>query len=267
MAACLVSAVAFYGPKAGPLRELLAGVQAMIAEHVADRFLPYTLDQVHATLISLEGVRDPDTQAVVNDYYLKYAGSRRQMDLRQVTDILTRRFRDPLRVRIGGFRPQQEVPFTSRDQHPFERTFSVQGNAFVLMGWPVVSVGGPARPLDELRRDMNDANVRHKYHPGDADVDNDLHMVVGHHAGAPDDALQEVVDAVRAKLAAEPVELDIGLGDVKIVASDSPTLAPSLYVSDIPGGRWGGFWGCGCGGLVGTGGRRRRWRGRSRGRS
>jgi hypothetical protein len=234
MAGRLVSAVGFYGPKTGALRELLAGVQAMVAEHLGDRFLPYTLDQVHATFISLDGVRDPDTEAVVNDYYLKHAGSRRQMDFRQVMDILTRRFRDPLRVRIGGFAPQEEVPFTSRDQHPFERTFSVEGNAFVLMGWPVVSVSGPARPLDELRREMNDANVLHKYHPGDTDVDNDLHMVVGHHAGAPDGAVEEAADAVRDKLATDPVELDIGLGDVKIVASDSPTLAPPLYVSDIP---------------------------------
>ena len=54
-----ISAVAFYGPKTGPLRELLAGVQALIAEHVGDDFRPYSPEQVHATLIALNGVRDP----------------------------------------------------------------------------------------------------------------------------------------------------------------------------------------------------------------
>ncbi len=42
------------------------------------------------------------------------------------------------------------------------------------------------------------------------------------------------MDAVRCKLAAEPVDFGIGLDDVTIVAADSPTLAPPLYVSDIP---------------------------------
>ena len=109
MAARLVSAVGFYGPKRGPLRDLLAGVQAMITSHIGDSFLPYTLDQVHATLISLDGVRDTETGTVVNGYYLEHTGTRREMDLRQVADILTGRFQDPLRVRIGGFGRRQQV--------------------------------------------------------------------------------------------------------------------------------------------------------------
>ena len=104
----------------------------------------------------------------------------------------------------------------------------------MLIGWPVVSLSRAGRPLDELRRDMNAANVLHKYHARDTDVDNDLYLVVGHHAGAPAGALERAAAAVRDKLAADPVELDIGLTDVKVVAADSHTLAPPLYVSDIP---------------------------------
>ncbi len=81
---------------------------------------------------------------------------------------------------------------------------------------------------------MNEANVLHRYHFRDSDVDNDLHMVVGHHAGAPAGALSRAEASVRDKLAAEPVDLAIGMGEVKIVAADSRTLAPPLYVSDIP---------------------------------
>jgi hypothetical protein len=227
-----VSAVAFYGPKAGRLRELVARVQDLIASHVGRDFRPYTHEQVHATLIALNGVRDGGT--VVNEYMLELAGQRREMDLPRVMDILARRFATPLPVRIGGFRPDQAPPFTSRGQHPAQRSFSVQDRAFVLVGWPAASIAGDGRPLDELRREMNAAGLLHRYHARPGDVDNDLHMVVGHHAGAPAAALGRATAAVRDMLAAEPADLTIGLADVTVVAADSHTLAPPLFVSAIP---------------------------------
>ena len=227
-----ISAVAFYGPKTGRLRALLAGVQAMLAEHIGEDFRPYTLDQVHATLIALNGVRDGGT--LVNEYMLELAGRRREMDLPRVMDILARRFATPLPVRIGGFRPDQAPPFTSRGQHPAQRSFSVQDRAFVLVGWPAASIAGDGRPLDELRREMNAAGLLHRYHARPGDVDNDLHMVVGHHDGAPAAALGRATAAVRDMLAAEPADLAIGLADVTVVAADSHTLAPPLFVSGIP---------------------------------
>ena len=232
MGSRFISAVAFYGPKTGRLRELLTGVQAQIVEHVGNDFRPYTLDQVHATLIALNGVRAGGT--IVNEYLLEHAGERREMDLPRVMDILARRFATPLRVRIGGFRPGQAVPFTSRGQHVAERSFSVQGEAFVLMGWPAESLAGAGRPLDDLRREMNAAGVLHRYHARPGDVDNDLHLVVGHQAGAPAAALARATAAVRDKLAADPADLAIALSDVTIVAADSHTLAPPVYVSGIP---------------------------------
>ena len=232
MGSRFISAVAFYGPKTGRLRELLTGVQAQIAEHVGNDFRPYTLDQVHATLIALNGVRAGGT--IVNEYLLEHAGVRREMDLPRVMDILARRFATPLRVRIGGFRPGQPVPFTSRGQHVAERSFSVQGEAFVLVGWPAESLAGAGRPLDDLRREMNAAGVLHRYHTRPGDVDNDLHLVVGHQAGAPAAALARATAAVRDKLAADPADLAIALSDVTIVAADSHTLAPPVYVSGIP---------------------------------
>jgi hypothetical protein len=232
MGSRFISAVAFYGPKTGRLREFLTGVQALIAEHVGGDFRPYTLEQVHATLIALNGVREGGT--VVNEYMLEHTGERREMDLPRVMDILARRFATPLRVRIGGFRPEQAVPFTSRGQHLAERTFSVQGEAFVLVGWPADSLAGAGMPVDALRREMNAAGVLHRYHARPADVDNDLHLVVGHHAGAPAGALARATAAVRDKLAAAPADLAIGLSDVTIVAADSHTLAPPVYVSGVP---------------------------------
>ena len=233
MGSRFVSAVAWYGPKSGRLREVLAGVQALIAEHVGDDFRPYAPEQVHATLVALNGVRADG--AVVNEYFLTHAGARREMDLPRVMDILSRRFATPMRVRIGGFRPGQPAPFTSRGRHLSERTFSAQNQAFVLMGWPADSLAAAGRePLDELRREMNAAGVLHRYHARPADVDNDLYLVVGHHDGAPPGAVARAVAAVRDQLADCPADLAIARADVKIVAADSPTLAPPLYVSRIP---------------------------------
>src|SRR5262249_19233878 len=144
MGSRFVSAVAFYGPKAGRLRELLTGVQALIAEHVGGDFRPYTLEQVHATLIALNGVRAGGT--IVNEYLLEHAGERREMDLPRVMDILARRFATPLRVRIGGVRPGQPVPLTSRGPHFAEPSVSLPGHAVVLVGWSagrLAERGGP----------------------------------------------------------------------------------------------------------------------------
>jgi len=137
-----ISAVALYGPKTGPVRELLAGVQARIAAHLGDRFRPYSLDQVHATLIALNAVPGPRTGSIVNEYYLTRQDRAVEMDLPLVMDTLAARFARPLRVRIGGWRRDGEVPFTSQGQHLYDRAFSAQGNAFVLVGWPAVSFSG-----------------------------------------------------------------------------------------------------------------------------
>jgi len=110
-----ISAVALYGPKSGPVRDFLAGVQATIAAHIGDRFRPYSLDQVHGTLIALDGVPDPATGAVVNEYYRTRTGgaaphagratrtSRRRPPRtpakRQATARRTRRWRRPRTAR------------------------------------------------------------------------------------------------------------------------------------------------------------------------
>jgi hypothetical protein len=230
-----ISAVALYGPKAEPLRSSLTEIQALIAGHIGGGFRPYSLDQIHATLIALNGVRDPQTGVIINEYYLEHTGAGLEMDLERALRILAAQL--PLRVRIGGYRKDEAVPFVSRGQHLFERTFSVQANAFVLIGWPSApsapSVYG--RPLDRLRREMNAANVLHRYHQCSGDIDDDFYLVVGHHDGdAADEGLESAVGAVRKMLSVRPIDLEIRSGDVKVVAADSHTLAPPLFVSGIP---------------------------------
>lgn len=229
--------MALYGPKAEPVLSMLAGIQALIAGFIGDAFVPYSLAQIHATLIAFNGVRDPGSDALVNEYFLEHSGVRRTMDVDLAMQILTARFSRPLRIRVGGLRPGDEVPFRSRGQHLYQRTFSVQGDAFVLVGWPAGPDQLPDRlPLDRLRRDLNAAGLLHRYHVHDDDIDGDLHLVVGHHRGALADSLDKAAAAVRSELAGHPVEFSIALPDVKVVAADTHTLAPPLYVSPIPAG-------------------------------
>jgi hypothetical protein len=234
MGSRFISAVAFYGAKAAILAGLVGRVQELIAGYVGEYFRPYSLEQVHATLIALNGVRDPATGAIVNEYFLEHSEVAVEMDLQLVMRILAAHFAEPLAVRFGGWGAGEPVPFRSWGEHLYERGFSVHGNAFLLMGWPTAALTGDGRPLDRLRRDMNAAGVLHKYHRRDADVDDDLYLVVGHHDGAPADALERAAAAVRERLAADPVELSIGLADVSIVAADSHTLAPPVFSGGIP---------------------------------
>ena len=229
-----ISAVALYGPKAGPVRDLLADVQALVAGHIGRDFRPYSLEQIHATLIALNAIRDPRTGTIVNEYFLEHAGVAVEMDLPLAMRILAARFADPLAVRIGGYLRDQPVPFLSRGVRLYERAFSVQANAFVLIGWPVAALAGDGRPLDRLRRDMNAAHVLHRYHRRGSDIDDDFYLVVGHHADASAGALARAAAVVRDKLAAEPLDLAIGIGDVTIVAADSHTMAPPVFTGAIP---------------------------------
>jgi hypothetical protein len=232
----LVTAVAFHGTKTGALRNLLETVQAITGEKLNGGFRPYTLDQIHGTVIRLDGVTDTQTGLIVNPRYLDLTGTARAIDHGRVSEIIAAYLTPPLSIRIGGYQPDTPATFSSRGQHPYERMFSLQGDAFVLMGWPVstVSNGMPDQPLDGLRRKMNDANILHWYHKSCTDIDNDFHLVVGHHNGATEQETAEAVRCVRAYLAQHPVQVAVGVDQIAIIAANSPTLAPAQFIGRLP---------------------------------
>ena len=236
MRAQLITAVALYGTKTGTLKRLLETVQSILSERLRDRFHPYTLDQIHGTVIRLDGVTDRQTGLIVNQRYLELTGTAHAMDHARASEILAAHLTPPLSIRIGGFGPDAPTTFSSRGQHPYERTFTMQENAFVLMGWPVSTVasGISQRPLDELRRKMNTANILHWYHKSLTDIDNDFHLVVGHHNGVSQDETAEAVRIVRAYLVRHPAQIEVGVEQVAIIAADSPTLAPAQFIGRLP---------------------------------
>ena len=236
MPAELITAVALYGTKTGDLKILLETVQALVSERLRDRFRPYTLDQIHGTVIRLDGVADAQAGLIVNLRYLEVTGIPRAMDHARALEILATHLTPPLSIRLGGYGPGTAATFSSRGQHPHERMFSLQGDAFVLVGWPVSTVanGSAPGPLDDLRRAMNDANIVHWYHRSSTDIDNDLHLVIGHHNGASQRETKEAVSAVRTYLARRPVQVEVGVDQIIIIAADSPTLAPARFIGRLP---------------------------------
>lgn len=179
-----VTLVAHYGSqRPGNLMALVLDLQKEIEARVTTaRFQRYVPEQVHGTIIGLEGI--PVGSEVINTNYLKARGVASPIDLPSIAGFAQSTSLLPVNIRIGGYDPAIPFPFLSRQLHPYFRSFSIQGEIAVAMGWavsPNATGSGVWFPMavDNLRRSFNDYNVLHKYHGTDADVDNDFFFVLG----------------------------------------------------------------------------------------
>ena len=219
--------VAFYGEKPRPLAQFIEACQALVAAQLPRAFRPYALGQVHATIAGLEGLRRGES--LLNANYFE-RGEQRAMDISGLVAFLRTTGRLPFRVRIGGFRPERSYGFKSFARHPYERSFELQAsNAAVAIGWPVDGQAFPPA-LDELRRELNQFNVLHKYHVDARSIDNDLFFVLGK-AGAQVDRAA-ITDALRVQVAdMDPTLIDVGRDSLSLVAYTDPELPTASSVS------------------------------------
>ena len=74
-----LSLVAYYGEKPAQLAALISAAQAELEEQLRQAFCGYAMQQVHATLISLEAHREGGE--LINRNYRELRGERRAMDL------------------------------------------------------------------------------------------------------------------------------------------------------------------------------------------
>ena len=102
--ATLVTIVSLYGPKTGPLHDLLATVQGTAAEVLGTAFIPYSQAQVHGTLIVLGGYRAAAGE-VVNEHYLELRGERHAMDFGLAQRLVLDQLAEPLAIRDRWLRP------------------------------------------------------------------------------------------------------------------------------------------------------------------
>ena len=159
----------------------------------------------------------------------------------------------PLQVQIGGFE-QRDYPFTSRNSRPYERSFSIQGDKAVLVGWPMRGMpttrGETAlerlilesrlypMTLDCVRRALQGFGILHADHKELTDVDNDLTFSIGsvnEHSVAIGDT-RSLEQHVRQQLSEqEPIIVESRLQDVCVAAyDDTDNTLPRAYTGLWP---------------------------------
>ena len=198
-----VTVVAYYGEKPTAIEEFVRSLQEELTHRLGFAFVPYEAEQVHATIIGLEAFRKGSEVLNLNFHELR--GDRRAMNLSEILHFIEATDRLPFDLQIGGFSPAMIYPFTSRAEHPYFRSFGLQGSIAVAMGWPVSGQTYP-RHLDALRKCFNDYNVLHKYHRTNDSLDNDFFFVLGRieRSLVSEHGIQDTQDAMREKLAERP---------------------------------------------------------------
>jgi hypothetical protein len=173
-----LSLVSYYGDKPPALRDLILALQEQLSKHLGSAFRPYAMEQVHATIMGME--TEVENGAIYSKWYMENRGITVPVDLAGLTSYLQSRL-PPIKIRIGGYQPEQDHGFISRGQHPYERSFSIQGSTAVAMGWPVEPAGVGLRyttDLYALRTAFETYHLCHKWNK-DGYRDNDFFFVLG----------------------------------------------------------------------------------------
>jgi len=237
-----VTLVALYGQKGPEFATFLAQCQTAVADTLGSAFTAYDIDQVHATIVGLErqsGSRQD------NNNFAKLRNRSVAMELEGFLAYVRGCGPFPLEVQLGGF-SARDYPFTSRQQRPYERSFSIQGDKVVVVGWPIRGeplLIPPPTPealiqeshnypstLDQLRHAVQRFGILHGYHRELTDVDNDLFFRIGliDPKSVPPDSIRSVEQRVRKQLSEKrPLILEVTLEQVLLAAYVEPTLPVS----------------------------------------
>jgi hypothetical protein len=213
-----VTLVAHYGRKPIGLATLLQRLQQRLGEMLGGAFQPHDIEQVHATVVGLEGCR--------TDGAIRGKRSGRAINLSRIVEFFRGDAFAPIQVRVGGYRAADRHSFRSRDEHPYLRSFSIQESTAVAIGWPVEGAHSPDS-LDRFRRSLERFGVRHKWHTAPADVDNDCFVVLGRFDRdvIDDRVLEATAEAIRADLAAtSPAIIEIDRETLSFVGYLDPAL-------------------------------------------
>lgn len=241
--------VALYGEKSGalsPLGDLIELCQGHVKSKLGSTFTPYRLEQVHATILGLERCSGTTRQ---NFHFSKQQQNPRAVEMD--FDGLLRFLRScpllPFTAQIAGF-TNREYPFvsdpfgTNKEYRPYDRSFSIQGDKVVMMGWPLRGRPWEIEPtnphelvqesriyplnLDEIRYAAQRYGVLHSYHKTTTTVDNDLFFRIGLLRSAPDEqtarALSEDVREHLRKMA--PVAVEVTLENLYVAAYENTEL-------------------------------------------
>ncbi len=246
--------VALIWDKPKHLLDFLDKCRERVSNVLQEDFRSYDIKkQIHATIVGLERV-DAGNLAFENKNFKKYRQRKLEMDYAGLLDYLRTSSHFPMQIQIGGFH-NRDYPFISRNERPFQRSFSIQPGRtqdgkeieyIVVMGWPLrgepSTNPNPAlaevvqettkypRSLDCLRRAAQTFNVLHAYHRAPTDVDNDFFFRIGiidNPRNVDVNKKQQLANSMRDWLARYyPVILDVRLSDVYLTQYASTELPP-----------------------------------------
>ncbi len=216
-----VSLIAFYGEKPEKLKKIFSHCQQLIQQSALKSFfIPYSLEQIHTTLIGLEMTGEGFD--LYNSNFYEQTGKYKKADFTQFKEIILRYF--PMNLRIGGFLSNND-DFLSFGRKPYERSFSINrktGKA-VIIGWPHTQNDFTAIPLLNFRNHVKDrCNIAHKY-----SNDNDFYFVLGDvdiHAemntefnSKPDQLMDELALEMRDYLSLHPVDVHLTIDSIQLI--------------------------------------------------
>ena len=222
-----VCLAAFYGPKPQPLARYIREMQRVAADALGTAFVPYEMEQAHATLIGLEGRREADG-GIASRNFAKILGEHRHLDLAALIRLTEEAFETPLVITFGGYHRDEDYGFFSRGEHPHDRSFVIQPGRVVIMGWESRKVEDSQR-LGHIRADLSAAYALHRYHDGPRPtaLDDDLYMVIGTLTAATESEIAAAVAAGRDRAQQNPLTCEIGLPQLSIVNYVETTLSPA----------------------------------------
>lgn len=231
----MLSLVAYYGAKPAALAELIQTLQQELTDKLGENFLPYALEQVHATIIGCEGTRDD--RGIINHWFASLREETRYIDFTGLIDYLQQTPHLPLEITFSGYQPERDYGFLSRQQHPRDRSFSIQvvksqtstnqttknqnptepTGIPVLLGWSMENEL-ITQAIDTLRRDCQQFNLLHKYHAKPEDLDNDLYLRLGTIKGIEPRELNAINQQIICQLQqAIPTRISLSKDDLAIV--------------------------------------------------
>jgi len=231
-----ISLTAFYGPKHNePIWEKIVSFQKTLKIIIGENYQPYTPEQIHGTVIGLERIKYLNEWINLN--YKEIEHCKVKTDLALLIGYLSNTALLPVNIQVGGYKSNIDYGFVSRSESPYARSFSIQNNNVVMMGWPYKS-GRYTQQLNTLRRECNRFGFLHKYHTHPEAVDNDFYFVLGSlQKQMKDQEKRSISMSMAEELSAwKNINVVLGTDDLRIVKYNDTAFQHAQYwkINNIP---------------------------------
>ena len=235
-----VSLVAFYGDKPIELINLIKRLQRKLDDDklLEDKFIPYQIEQVHATIIGCEGLRN--SQGIISQWLFERRGEEKYINFADLTNYL-QQLDLSLTIRFGGYDRDRDYNFLSRDRSLYDRSFQLLPaddlTIPVLIGWSWQN-NSVTLAIDKLRRSFQQFNLLHKYHATTEAIDNDFYLRLGTiNAQLSVEEIKAIALEICELLAVSAVSIPLVSKDLAFVRYQDLQLTPSttkvVPISDI----------------------------------